>query len=64
MRETMIPDKVDGLQRQLSELKEKLQQSEKQLYSEMDDLLDNAYLMPFQTRDLARTIPRFKTTRF
>ena len=36
-----------GYNRQLSELKEKLQQSEKQLYNEMDDLLDNAYLMPF-----------------
>ena len=51
---TMIPDKVDGLHRQLSELKDKLQQSEKQLYNEMDDLLDNAYLMPFATRDLAQ----------
>ena len=43
----ILPDKVDGLNRQLSELKDILKQSEKQLYNEMDDLLDNAYLMPF-----------------
>ena len=50
----MIPDKVEGLHRQLNQLKEKLQKSEKQLYNEMDDLLENAYLMPFATRDLAQ----------
>ena len=37
------------------------QQKEKELYDEIDHVLDNAYLMPFQTRDLAEAISCGKT---
>ncbi|MBB6444636.1 dynamin family protein [Bacillus benzoevorans] len=41
------------LSEQLEELKASLKKKEIQLYESIDKVLDNAYLMPFSTRDLA-----------
>lgn len=48
-----LADKAAGLNTQLHALSNDLQQKEKKLYDEIDSVLDNAYIMPFQTRDLA-----------
>jgi len=48
-----LPERVAELQNQLNELSTSLNQKEKKLYDEIDSVLDNAYVMPFQTRDLA-----------
>ena len=48
-----LPDKVAELSAYVNEMKHLPQQREQELYAEMDRILDSAYLMPFQTRDLA-----------
>nr|WP_295971944.1 dynamin family protein [uncultured Bacillus sp.] len=45
--------KAADLSSQLEEMKSSLAAKEKQLYDDIDQVLDNAYLMPFSTRDLA-----------
>lgn len=48
-----LPEIVEELTSRLEKFSQLLQQKEKQFYEEVDNILDNAYLMPFQTRDLA-----------
>lgn len=48
-----LPETVAEMTTQLDELHGLLKRKEKSLYDEIDRVLDNAYLMPFQTRDLA-----------
>ncbi|WP_338451852.1 dynamin family protein [Niallia oryzisoli] len=64
-----LADKAAGLNTQLHALSNSLQQKEKKLYDEIDSVLDNAYIMPFQTRDLAEQYlaarqPEFKVGLF
>ena len=48
-----LPDRVAELTAHISEMSVLPKQSQQLLYEEIDRILDNAYLMPFQTRDLA-----------
>ena len=48
-----LPEKVETLSAQIDVLNDFPKQREKHLYEEIDRVLDSAYLMPFQTRDLA-----------
>ena len=48
-----LPEKVAELTAHTNEMSHVPKQREQQLYEEMDRILDNAYLMPFHTRDLA-----------
>ena len=48
-----LPDKVTELTAYADEMSHLPEKSEQELYAEMDHILDSAYLMPFQTRDLA-----------
>ena len=48
-----LPDRVAELTAHISEMSVLPKQSQQRLYEEIDRILDNAYLMPFQTRDLA-----------
>ncbi|WP_071395534.1 dynamin family protein [Bacillus tuaregi] len=64
-----LPENVAALKSQLNELMDSLKQKEKKLYDEIDSVLDNAYVMPFQTRDLAEQYlasrqPEFKVGLF
>jgi len=66
---TNLPETVAELKNQLNDLTHSLNQKEKQLYDEIDSVLDNAYIMPFQTRDLAEQYlasrqPEFKVGLF
>ena len=60
-----LPEHVEGLNDALQILLEEQKRVEKELYDKVDDLLDSAYLMPFETRDLAQAYlaarqPEFK----
>ncbi|WP_428908874.1 dynamin family protein [Niallia sp. Krafla_26] len=46
--------KVEDLNQELHGIQLEMQQTEKELYERIDTLLDSAYLMPFETRDLAQ----------
>ena len=59
-----LPEKVAELTAHINEMSDLPKQSEQQLYEEIDRILDNAYLMPFQTRDLAEQYLADKATRF
>ena len=59
-----LPDKVAELTAYMNEMSHVPKQREQQLYEEIDRILDNAYLMPFQTRDLAEQYLADKATRF
>ncbi|MCQ6273950.1 dynamin family GTPase [Bacillus sp. V3B] len=48
-----LPETVAEITTRLDELHGLLKRKEKSMYDEIDRVLDNAYLMPFQTRDLA-----------
>ncbi|WP_338470031.1 dynamin family protein [Niallia sp. XMNu-256] len=52
-REKLL-EHVDYLKNELQILQEGQEKVEKELYDKVNDLLDNAYLMPFETRDLAQ----------
>lgn len=48
-----LPDRVAELTAHIREMSVLPKQSQQRLYEEIDRILDNAYLMPFQTRDVA-----------
>ncbi|MDQ0272063.1 dynamin family protein [Cytobacillus purgationiresistens] len=49
----LVFEKVQSLQAQLANINKLLQSTEVQLNNDIDEILKNAYLMPFQTRELA-----------
>ena len=50
----LLFEKKNVLEKELKDIEDKQKTIEKQIIDRIDDVLKNAYLMPFQTRDLAK----------
>ncbi|WP_147533732.1 dynamin family protein [Bacillus marasmi] len=64
-----LKERIDQIEKMLEELKATVEQKSLEINDEVDEILDNAYIMPFQTRELAKQYlescqPNFKVGLF
>lgn len=50
----ILPERMKALENERTDIQASLHQLENSINNQIDDILKNAYLMPFQTRDLAK----------